>query len=287
MYSSSDSDIDSTKHDVVIVDTIHRGSCVSSSSSKPSPPKSFIRKAPRVPKRSVSPMANHPTFVRLKREREIEEKDTEEDSSFPTSKKYRSETFTRRFGTLSLNDQEAASRLRAKNIPQPLDSELLLDIGNDDSCSDDEEESAQSGGSCGGRMISNNDDDDPYTIHQFEKFQKRHQHSLSSSPLHKTSSTLSPTSKTVTTITISDDKLAPPTRLKSTPMTATAATTTITTTVTTMTTLSDDDDDDDDSDECDGNDNDDTMDETRQSSGFNSSCSSSCSGNGSCTGSDR
>ena len=261
---SSDSDDNSKSSCIVTVEAMH-----GAKTAKRSPPRGTIKRVPvRVPKRSVSPMANHPTFVRLKREREIEEKETEEDSSYPTSKKYRSETFARRFREMSLSDESAGISLYTNPTTLPLSSGFTLDIGSDDcdeddySGSDEDDSDSQSV-----RSTCIVYQEDPYTIHQFEKFQKRHQHNLSSSPLHRMASTVSSSDGTVTTVTISEDK----------------------TCSTVVTTLDNDDDDEEEEEEeeeeedVDDDDDDENICETRQSSSSNSSCS----GNGSCAGSDR
>lgn len=279
---SSDSDDNNKQNGTDIIEAMrrkskHRHQKQNGSNKKAAPQ--------RTPKRSVSPLANHPTFVRLKREREIEEKETEEDSSYPTSKKYKSETFARRFRTMSLDDNRADNLNLAYYIKQlslPMNTNFALDIDSDDTDDDDSDTDDENGndyviidnadyGNCtvndGTNVNSNSSNkngyqDDPYTIHQFEKFQKRHQHSLSSSPLHRMASTVSSLDGTVTTVTISDDK----------------------TSSTVITTIQNDDDDDDgDDDEDEDEDIDDDLCESKQCSSSNSSCS----GNGSCTGSDK
>ena len=276
---SSDSDNNNKRSDIIVMESMHR------KAKRSSPPRHTIKRVPaRVPKRSVSPMANHPTFVRLKREREIEEKETEEDSSYPTSKKYRSETFARRFREMSLSDHSTGVSLYTNPVTMPLFSGFTLDLGSDDcddggySESDDEDNNEDTNFGSEDNNNNNSEDnnfngngqngrgacivyeEDPYTIHQFEKFQKRHQHNLSSSPLHRMASTVSTLDGTVTTVTIAEDK-----------------------TCSTVVTALDDDEDDENDDEniCD----------TRQSSSScsssSSSSNSSCSGNGSCAGSDK
>lgn len=284
MFSTSDSsDSDdnnnnSKKDDVVLVKTVRK--------TKRSPPRNNVKKIPfRVPKRSVSPMANHPTFVRLKREREIEEKETEEDSSYPTSKKYRSETFARRFGTLSLNDNANSNvTLYSKRIVLPITyDDFMLDIGDDDDVDDDDNSyddddddvnvnSSNNNNSddsefsvfgddekdgnvsiSGGKNACNLYQDDPYTMYQFEKFQKRHQHNLSSSPLHRMSTTVSTLDGTITTVTIGDDK-------------------TESTVITTINDDEEEEDEDDDEDDVDDEDISDTRQGSENSSSSNSSC---------------